>query len=158
MRFLSVFCHIPLYSLAPFPNNATPTGGGQEARCVGRGRPQLRISRQRAGDEPKLTAPAAGSSGAPLPSAMTWADLMTPGHEDLGWLPKAPAARPRHPAVEEPESKRGNGRITSPKDSAVAQNSFPIRQNTFSPVQKTYWNGWRLSDVHILVNKLLRSG
>lgn len=160
----------------------TLTGGNQEARCVGRVRRQIQISRQRtgstrAGDEPKLTALAAESSravragraqqnhqyqnnicvsgitGKPVgtrggktlkeerfPSTMTWSDLMTPGEADLGWLPKAPAARP-HPAVGEPESKRGNGRSTSPKRfrfSDVAQNSLPIRQNTFSPVQNTY--------------------
>lgn len=116
-------------------------------------RRQIQISRQgtgrtRAGDEPKLPTPAAGSSGAVqagkenrqyqnnicvngmtgmlsmstrggkalteerLPSTMTWSDLMMPGKDDLGWLQKAPAARPHHPAGGEPDSKRGNGSKT----------------------------------------------
>lgn len=86
-----------------------------------------------------------------FPSTMTWSDLMTPGKEDLGWLPKAPAARPHHPAVGEPESKRGNGRGTSPKRfrlSDVAQKSFPIRQNMI----RTRIGMDGDSHVHILVN------
>ncbi|TNN01431.1 hypothetical protein fugu_010813 [Takifugu bimaculatus] len=48
---------------------SSPTGGGQEARCVGRASRQIQISRQRtgrtrAGDEPQLAAPAAEISRA----------------------------------------------------------------------------------------------
>lgn len=85
-----------------------------------------------------------------LPSAMTWSDLVAPGEDDLGWLQKAPAARPHHPAG----SERGTGSRTL---HLLRCRSKPIRQNPFSPptVQNTHWNGWRLSDVHILVTKLL---
>lgn len=67
--FLTVFCYIPLYFLAVslFPNNATLTGGGREARCAGRVRCQqseTQISQQRTGDELKLTTLAAESSRA----------------------------------------------------------------------------------------------
>ncbi|XP_056905680.1 Fanconi anemia group J protein isoform X1 [Takifugu flavidus] len=48
---------------------SSPTGGGREARCVGRASRQIQISRQRtgrtrAGDEPQLAAPAAEISRA----------------------------------------------------------------------------------------------
>lgn len=63
-----------------------------------------------------------------FPSTMTWSDLMMPGKDDLGWLQKAPAARPHHPAVGEPESKRGNGSKTL---QILRCCSFPIRQPIF---------------------------
>lgn len=83
--------------------------------------------------------------GESFPSTTTWSDLMSPGNEDLGWLQMAAAPRPGRPAVGEPESKRGEGRSTSPKGLIRSNKTKPI----FPPVQNTPWSGWRQSDVHI---------
>lgn len=65
-------CHITLYSVAVslYPNNVTLTGGGRDARCVGRVRPQQnetqisqpRSEKPRAGDELRCPSSRAVSS------------------------------------------------------------------------------------------------
>lgn len=83
----------------------------------------------------------------PFPSAMTWSDLMTPGkEEDLGWLQKAPAARPRRPA----ESKTGNG---CPSD--VAQRRFPSKTGGILPQFRRGVGMDGECRVYVLVNELL---